>query len=411
MQEKRKLVSICTIENITPIEGADKIELAQIGGWQAVVKKDEFKIGDEVFYAEIDSMLPLEDSRFASFAVHNKKMQDGILYHRVKTVKLRGQISQGIIFPLSIWNPEDGDLEKIKSETNSFAEYFKIVKYEEPVKLSGNQKLTNWPDGLTKTDEERLQSLVKDWKYQDILDEGGWVATEKIDGSSITMFCEYDADNNEIGPMRVCSRNFELVRTDEDPYWKVASKKTIERTLDTGEKYSLSLEEWLQEKCNVIVNKAVYGICLQGELFGEGIQSNRLGCKGQHIRFYNLLVKYEEGWTRLPLLQVLKHYPELVKYWVPIHSELELPQTVEEAIKQPDGIHSIVPEADKNRQIEGIVWRMYDRTTIKNERIKEINWNKIPKEKWNLVKEKSTQLETKIASFKCISNKYLLKNE
>lgn len=411
MEEKRKLVTICTIDNIVPILNADNIELAQIGGWQVVVKKNELKPGDKVFYFEIDSMLPLDDERFKFLEIRGKKMQDGILYHRLKTAKLRGEISQGLILPLSVWNPKDGDLEKIEQESNSFAKYFKVVKYEEPVKLSGNQKLTNWPDGLTKTDEERLQNLVKEWKYEDILKSGTWIATEKIDGCSITIFKEYNPENNEIGPTRVCSRNFELINSDEDPYWKVVNQKKIDSILESGEKYAFSLDEWLTQKCNLLLDEPIFGICLQGELFGEGIQCNRLGCKGQHIRFYNLLVKKESGWERLPMTSVVKYFPEIEQHWVPIHTELELPQTLTEAIIQPDGIHTIVPEADKNRQIEGIVWRLVDKTTVKNERIKQINWDKIPEDKWELIKEKSIALETKIASFKCISNKYLLKNE
>ena len=172
MEEKRKLVSIQTIDDIQPIENADNIEVASVGGWNIVIRKGEFKKGNKAFYFEIDSMLPLEDERFSFLEARGKKEQNGILYHRLKTAKLRGQISQGLLLPLDIWNKEDGDLEEIEQETNSFADYFKVVKYEEPVKLSGNQKLTNWPDSLPKTDEERLQSLVKEWKYEDILNSG-----------------------------------------------------------------------------------------------------------------------------------------------------------------------------------------------------------------------------------------------
>jgi RNA ligase (TIGR02306 family) len=413
MEEKRKLVSIVKIDDIQPIENADKIEVASIGGWKVVISKNEFKIGDEVFYFEIDSMLPLEDKRFSFLEIHGKKMQNGILYHRLKTIKLRGQISQGLILPLSIWNSNDGDLEKIKEDSNSFAKYFNVVKYEEPVRLVGKQKLTNWPDELEHTDEERIQNLVKDWKYEDILSFGNWVATEKIDGCSITIFCKYDKENNEVGSVRVCSRNFELYNIEEDPYWKVVKAKKITRTLESNEKYTQSLEEWMQEKCNLILDKQISGICLQGELFGEGIQNNRLGVKGQHIRFYNLLVKYEDenSWTQLPINDVKKYFPELEDQWVPIMEEFTLPDTLEKAIKQTDGIKSHVPEADKSKQIEGIVWRLPDKSYITNKRIKKVDFSKIPEEKWELVKENNIKLETKKASFKCISNEYLLKNE
>ena len=86
MEETRKLVSINTIDAITPIEGADKIELAHIGGWNVVIGKGEFEVGQKVFYFEIDSMLPLSDSRFSFLEIRGKKMQDGILYHKLKTI-------------------------------------------------------------------------------------------------------------------------------------------------------------------------------------------------------------------------------------------------------------------------------------------------------------------------------------
>ena len=115
MEEKRKLVSIQTIDDIQPIENADNIEVALVGGWNIVIRKGEFKKGDKAFYFEIDSMLPLEDERFSFLEPRGKKEQNGILYHRLKTAKLRGQISQGLLFPLNIWNKEDGNLEETDS--------------------------------------------------------------------------------------------------------------------------------------------------------------------------------------------------------------------------------------------------------------------------------------------------------
>lgn len=97
MEEKRKLVSIQTIDDVQPIENADSIEVALVGGWNIVIRKGEFKKGDKAFYFEIDSMLPLEDKRFSFLESRGKKIQNGILYHRLKTAKLRGQISQGLL--------------------------------------------------------------------------------------------------------------------------------------------------------------------------------------------------------------------------------------------------------------------------------------------------------------------------
>ena len=98
----RKLVSIQEIKDIKPIENADKIEVVKVLGWNVVVKKDEFKIGDKIVYAEIDSLFP-EKEEF-------EFLRDR--HFRIRTIRLRGQVSQGICFPMDILpegNYEIGD--------------------------------------------------------------------------------------------------------------------------------------------------------------------------------------------------------------------------------------------------------------------------------------------------------------
>jgi len=100
----RNLASIQKIKSLSPIEGADAIEKAEILGWELVVKKNEFNVGDFCVYCEVDSILPqLPMFEF----LRSKKF-------RIRTAKFRGQISQGIAFPLSILE-NFGDLE-IKNE-------------------------------------------------------------------------------------------------------------------------------------------------------------------------------------------------------------------------------------------------------------------------------------------------------
>jgi len=89
---ERSLAHIEEIVSLTPIEGADRIETAMILGWYVVVKKGEFSVGDKVVYIEVDSMLP--ETEWSEFMRERK--------FRVKTIKLRKQISEGIVFPLSI---------------------------------------------------------------------------------------------------------------------------------------------------------------------------------------------------------------------------------------------------------------------------------------------------------------------
>lgn len=112
----RKLATIQIIEELKPIEGADKIEAARVKGWWIVVKKDQFKVGDRVIYYEIDSLLPVkpEFEFLLKGSTLKKSVIDGKEYEgiRLKTIKLRGALSQGLILPVSILK-NYGDLEEI----------------------------------------------------------------------------------------------------------------------------------------------------------------------------------------------------------------------------------------------------------------------------------------------------------
>jgi RNA ligase (TIGR02306 family) len=238
----RKLASIQKIKSLDPIEGADAIERATVLGWQLVVKKNEFKVGDLCVYCEIDSLLP-EKPEFEF--LRPRKM-------RIKTVRLRGQISQGICFPLSFL-PTDFDVVEDADCTEALA----IVKYEPPVPahLSGIAK-GKIPSFIPKTDETRVQVMQRLLdKYQ------GEVCylTEKLDGSSATFYVY----QNEFG---VCSRNLDLLEDSENTFWKVARALDIETKL-----------------------RSLNGnFALQGELVGEHIQDNKLKLRGHTVYFFNI---------------------------------------------------------------------------------------------------------------------------
>jgi len=245
----RKLASIQKIKSLTPIEGADAIEKATVLGWQLVVKKGEFNVGDLAVYCEIDSVMP-DKPEFEFLKPRGMK---------IKTVRLRGQVSQGICFPLSIL-PNDFEI----IEDADCTDVLGITKYEPPIpaNLSGIAK-GKFPSFIPKTDEIRVQVLQK------VLDKykgEKCYITEKVDGSSAT----YYINNQEFG---VCSRNLEWLDDDENSYWKVAKQMNIEQKLRSlGKNFSL-----------------------QGELLGEGIQSNKLKLRGQTVMFFNAfdIDKYE----------------------------------------------------------------------------------------------------------------------
>lgn len=238
----RKLASIQKILALEPIEGADAIEKATVLGWQLVVKKGEYNIGDLCVYCEIDSLLP-ERSEFEFMKPRGM---------RVRTIRLRGQISQGICFQLSILPPDFQIVEDVDC-----TEILEITKYEAPIPASLAGKVKGrFPSFMHKTDETRvqvLQSSLDKYKGQK------FYITEKLDGSS----CTYYLKDGEFG---VCSRNLELLEDDENSLWKVARQLDIEQKLR-----SLS-----------------GNYALQGELIGEGIQSNKYKIKGQDFRIFNV---------------------------------------------------------------------------------------------------------------------------
>lgn len=177
---ERKLATIRKIKEIRQIEGADNIECIIIDGWQCVAKKNEFSVDNPCIYVEIDSILP-EIEAFEFLRKYN---------FRIKTQKLRGQISQGICFPLSILNNING-IEFLPIEVGTYdnikgmlapdvyghitiensneiislkigtdvSDILGIVKYDPsiPAQLSGISK-GNFPSFLIKTDQERCLS-------------------------------------------------------------------------------------------------------------------------------------------------------------------------------------------------------------------------------------------------------------
>jgi RNA ligase (TIGR02306 family) len=246
IMSERKLASIQKITEILPIDGADKIVCVKILGWQCVALKTEFKVNDLCVFFEIDSVLPI-----AQWNDHLRKEPNKQL--RIKTIRLRGTLSQGLAMPLSIL--PDGQYEVGQDVTQLVG----VTKYEPfvPAHLSGVAK-GNFPAFLHKTDEPRLQSSPN--VLQEAIDKNlVLVGTLKMDGTSFTAY-RRDAD------FGVCSRNLDLTQTEDNAHWKMARK--------------IKLEEILRSESR--------NLCVQGEMVGPGIQANRLGFKEVELHLFNL---------------------------------------------------------------------------------------------------------------------------
>jgi RNA ligase (TIGR02306 family) len=324
----RKLASIRKISDIQPIEGADMIELVIVDGWKVVVAKNVgHKLGDLVIYCEIDSFLPIrEEFEFLRKSSY-KKMVDGTEGFRLRTIKLRGQVSQGLILPISVLNPTDTNIYVEPFEGLDVTEMLEIVKYEPPVpaELAGKVKGL-FPSFLRKTDEERIQNLTLEYEGWKNSDKGFYV-TEKLDGSSATFYFK----DGEFG---VCSRNLELLETEGNTFWKVARQ--------------LKLEEWLG------THETNYSI--QGELIGEGIQGNPYKIKGQTVGFFNAFNIDTQEYLGLEEFELLISSMGLKT--IPIlDREFTLPDTIDELLKYADSKSVLNSNFDR----EGVVIRSVDR--------------------------------------------------
>lgn len=245
----RKLASIKKIEEIKPIEGADKICTYRVGGWWVVDSVNKYNVGDLVVYYEIDSFLPIKPEfeflRKNSF----KKMPNGDEGFRLKSIKLRGQLSQGLLtkIPESISSPKEGD---------DLTEILGIIKYEPPIsaQLAGVVKGL-FPSFIPKTDEIRVQNFESDTGLN-VCGSTVYI-TEKLDGTSFTCYF----NNGEFG---VCSRNLELKETEGNTHWLVTNKMK------------------LREKLSALGRN----IALQGELVGPGVQKNMYRFNDQRVYFF-----------------------------------------------------------------------------------------------------------------------------
>lgn len=318
---ERKLASIRKITDIQPIPDADSIEVVVVGGWKVVTKKGEFSVGDLCVYCEIDSFLPIlpqyEFLRKSSY----KKLPTGEEGFRLRTIKLRGQVSQGLVLPMSVL-PGGREL----FEGMDVTEVLGIIKYEPPIPASLSGKVKGlFPSFLVKTDEERIQNLAVEYPFDS---NKKYYVTEKLDGSSATFYLR----NGEFG---VCSRNLELMETPDNTFWKVARELKIE------------------EKLGTLKNN----ICLQGELIGSSIQSNPYKINGQTVKFFNA---YNiDTRTFLTFNEFKNLMSQLSLEMVPVLDiDFKLPSSIDEMLIYADGKSQLNSQFDR----EGVVVRSYDKT-------------------------------------------------
>lgn len=286
----RKLASIQVVDSLAPITGADAIVKATVLGWAVVVKKGEFQPGDRCIYCEIDSVLP-ERPEFEFLRPR---------HFRIRTARLRGQVSQGICFPLSIL-PGAESLPVGEDVTGRLG----VTKYEPPIPVDlAGDAIGRLPGDLPKTDEPRIQSVPGVLARHAGED---FVTTEKLDGTSLTAYWRH-------GHFGVCSRNFELRETPESTHWQAA------RALG------------LEEKLAVLVNLLGGEAAIQAELCGPRIQGNKLRLDRYRCFVFNLIDPRKRAFV--PTLEAMPLLTDEGFDTVPLVLERQpLPPTVDELVR------------------------------------------------------------------------------
>lgn len=332
----RKLVTIRTVSAIEPIPGADAIETVCVDGWKVVAKKGEFIPGHPCVYFEIDSFLPIQ-GRYEFLRKSSYKKMGNEEGFRLRTVKLRGQISQGLVLRLSDFPeiteiahnlPEDYPASAIFTHltTLDLSTLLGVQKYEAPIpaELAG-LVAGGFPEFIPKTDQERCQNLIGEI-FADPSAE--YEVTTKLDGTSFTAY-----QNNEVGG--VCGRNWEFQVNEAN-----AKNTLVSLYIGSGLQAALGLF-----KANLAV---------QGELMGPGIQKNRESLKSATLFVFDIYdidargflppderhKVMEELWKRGLDKNKVRHVPVL-------HSSITLPElgitNVSELLKFAEGPSLVHP--------------------------------------------------------------------
>lgn len=335
------LASVQKILNITPISGADAIETAHVLGWEVVIKKGEFKEGDLCVYIQIDTIVP-ETEQF-DFLRERK--------YRVRTIKLRKQISQGLIVPLPRGKFNEGDdvtdllgIKKFEKPDNNperfekprmpkkwYKKWIYIFKYNFLYKIFPRlrkKQRSSFPTHLVSvTDEERIQNIPQ------VLNQYAgklFVVSYKLDGSSITIIHSKVLGKNKF---RICSRRFEL-HCNKNDWYRVF--------VTTDFKYEI---------LKLVSHFDTNDIIVQGEAIGK-FNGNHHNLPSEQIRLFNIYVNGK----RLKPKEFLETCIKMNIPHCPKYKEVILSHTLEEILKESEIKDLLNPNTD----VEGLVWRCVD---------------------------------------------------
>ena len=403
----RKMASVQKIASLTPIENSDFLEVAMMEnlGWKVVVKKGEFQIGDKVIYFEIDSAIDVKDlPPFMEFLKDRclKKLFTARTpetsafsgeYVRIKTIKLRGQVSQGLIIPVDairdfnaeLWGmiPTNTDAVIGMDLTEEFhvEVWDRLVEwYEERSQLGPKASMHaagSFPSDVPKTDEERVQTAYFDLIKDPANVDGKWEVTEKNDGSSCTLFYRpmtWGSLDKE--SMQISSRRF-LLKDDGcsddwfEPFKRMGWDTLEDKLKDVYWKGLLEVDNTDGKAYELLPRE--HELAIQGEMIGPKFNGNRDRNKETHFRVFRIFditdQKFVTPRVRYAICKFLGLEHVKVIETCQIFHKLH---NIDEFLAYADG------KTDNGLPREGVVFKRVDDGSV---------------------------------SFKAVSNKYLLKQE
>lgn len=350
MNIDRKMATVEVVAEVKAIPDADKIQAYRIKDWWVVDSVGKYQVGDMVVYCEVDSWIPNYIAPFLSKGKEPKEFE-GVKGERLRTIRLKKQVSQGLLLSLDIAVAhfigsdldEGQELGEFFTEGRDVSALLGIVKWEAPIAacLAGVVR-GNLPEGIIKTDQTRVQNIGRHLpEYYGMKFE----KTEKLHGSSCTMYLDMSDE------FHVCSRNLDLKFDENNAFWKAAVMYDVEKKMrDLG----------------------LLGLAIQGELIGEGINGNQYKVELEFRVFdmYNVLTKcYLNSYERRTLTESLGLLHSPVMQYVTLSEE----HSVQALLKSAEFTSGL-----NGSTAEGFVLKSVDKPEI---------------------------------SFKVVSNKWLEKNE
>ena len=322
----RNMARIEIVRAVRPIPKADAIEVATIGGWNVVVKKDDaIQVGEPVVYIEIDAFLPEGNPAWQFLIDKQPRVWNGQTGHVLRTVTMRGQISQGFCL-----RPSTLGLDPTLPIGTNVAEALGIQKWEAPIpkELEGLAR-GMYPSGIPKTDQERIQNLpdqLEQWQ----LEADTWEVSEKLEGASTT-FAWLDDD------LHVCSRAVDYLDAPDNTLWQVAHR------LSVPEKFAAELRG--------------RQLAFQGELVGPGIEDNKYKLTEHRFYVYDVYdfqagtyLAPQERYALVALLGLL-HVPVLEP-----HYQLTTADTMDALLARAVGPSVLLEKQTR----EGLVYKRLD---------------------------------------------------